>query len=286
MILLGYRDHNVHELVCHEIAERAGYYDRLGIEVEAVPGPDHPEAALSAGLGGSLVEALRGQRRWKVALVHTLHPLFWIWTRKEGTGSTGPTVLAGYPEGSIVGAFTQKVLNDHWSAEEAPAVLRFPAGSTGDRLRVEALTSGVADAAVLGSAFAPPALCHDSGSPTRCSSASPSNSPTAGVAVDVARTSVDHPSVRKVVAAQTAAIAKVRSRDPVALDAVASLLHDSSRQMRSACWRTTCPLSTVPIPATSTPPVRTRSTGWQAHCTRVGTPPQNSTRRSGDYSST
>ena len=53
--------------------------------------------------------------------------------------------------------------------------------------------------------------------------------PTAGVAVDVARTSVDHPSVRKIVAAQTAAIAKVRSRDPVALDAVASLLHDSSR---------------------------------------------------------
>ncbi|QQZ16669.1 hypothetical protein [Rhodococcus sp. 21391] len=228
MILLGYRDHNVHELVCHEIAERAGYYDRLGIEVEAVPGPDHPEAALSAGLGGSLVEALRGQRRWKVALVHTLHPLFWIWTRKEGTGSTGPTVLAGYPEGSIVGAFTQKVLNDHWSAEEAPAVLRFPAGSTGDRLRVEALTSGVADAAVLGSAFAPSALSR-LGLTDSLFFGVALKFPTAGVAVDVARTSVDHPSVRKVVAAQTAAIAKVRSRDPVALDAVASLLHDSSR---------------------------------------------------------
>ena len=228
MILLGYRDHNVHELVCHEIAKRAGYYDRLGIEVEAVPGSDHPEAPLSAGLGGSLVEALRGQRRWKVALVHTLHPLFWMWTRKAGTGSTGPTVLAGYPEGSIVGAFTQKALKAHWSAEEPPSVLHFPAGSTGDRRRLEALTSGVADAAVLGSAFAPTALSR-LGLTDSLFFGVALKFPTAGVAVDVARTSVDHPSVQKIVAAQTAAIAKVRSRDPAALEAVASLLHDSSR---------------------------------------------------------
>jgi hypothetical protein len=194
----------------------------------AVPGSDHPEAALSAGLGGSLVEALRGQRRWKVALVHTLHPLFWIWTRKAGTRPTGPTVLAGHPEGSIVGAFTQKVLRARWSADEAPSVLHFPAGSTGDHQRLEALTSGVADAAVLGSAFAPSALSR-LGLTDSLFFGVALKFPTAGVAVDVARTSVDHPSVRKVVAAQTAAIAKVKSRDPVALDAVASLLHDNSR---------------------------------------------------------
>ncbi|MFD9668920.1 hypothetical protein ACFWAY_46415 [Rhodococcus sp. NPDC059968] len=228
MILLGYRDHNVHELVCHEIANRAGYYDRLGIEVKAVPGSDHPEAALSAGLGGSLVEAIRGQRRWKVALVHTLHPLFWIWTRKAGTRSAGPTALASHPEGSIVCAFTQKVLSARWAADEVPSVLHFPAGSTGDHQRLEALRSGAADAAVLGSAFAPSALSRF-GLTDSLFFGDALRFPTAGVAVDCERTSLDHPSVGKIVAAQTAAIAKVRSRDPVALDAVASLLHDSSR---------------------------------------------------------
>ena len=227
MILLGYRDHNVHELVCHEIAARAGYYDRLGIEVKAVSGTDHPEAALSAGLGGSLVETLRGQRRWKVALVHTLHPLFWIWTRNGSTRSAGPAVVAGHPEGSIVCAFTQRMLSYRWAGRDAPSMLRFPAGSAGDRQRLEALRSGEADAAVLGSAFAPGTLSR-LGLAESLFFGVAMRFPTAGVAVDVGKTGIDHPSVRKVVAAQTAAIAKIRSRDPVALDAVASLLHDDS----------------------------------------------------------
>ncbi|MFC9551563.1 hypothetical protein ACFTWF_12000 [Rhodococcus sp. NPDC056960] len=227
MILLGYRDHNVHELVCHEIAKQARYYDRLGIEVEAVPGSEHPEAELSAGLGGSLVEALRGQRRWKVALVHTIHPLFWIWERKGGTQPAGPTVLAAHPEGSIVWAFTQRLLTRR-AGDEAPSVLHFPAGIAGDRQRLQALRSGSADAAVLGSAFAPGAL-QRLGLTESLFFGAALRFPTAGIAVDLERTSLDDPSVRKVVAAQTAAIADVRNRAPVALDAVASLLHDSSR---------------------------------------------------------
>ena len=189
MILLGYRDHNVHELVCHEIAQRAGYYDRLGIEVEAVPGSDHPEAALSAGLGGSLIEALREQRRWKVALVHTLHPLFWIWTREART-KAAPTVLAGHPEGSIVSAFTQKVIHSHRTGDEAPTVLHFPAGSTGDHRRLEALKSGVAGAAVLGSAFAPSALSRHGLTESLFFGAA-LRFPTAGVAFDAERTTLD-----------------------------------------------------------------------------------------------
>ncbi|WAM12178.1 hypothetical protein [Rhodococcus sp. JS3073] len=227
MILLGYRDHNVHELVCHEIAKRARYYDRLGIDVEAVPGSEHPEAELSAGLGGSLVEALRGQRHWKVALVHTLHPLFWIWERRGGTQPAGPTVLAAHPEGSIVWAFTQRLLTS-WAGDEAPSVRHFPGGIAGDRQRLEALRSGAADAAVLGSAFAPSALSR-LGLTESLFFGAALRFPTAGIAVDLQRTSLDDPSVRKVVAAQTAAIGDVENRTPVALDAVASLLHDSSR---------------------------------------------------------
>ncbi len=88
MVLLGYRDRNVHELVVHETALRAGSYARLGVDVQTVAGHEHPEAPLSAGLGGSLIETLKGHRTWCAGLVHTLHPFFWVWDRGEGAALT------------------------------------------------------------------------------------------------------------------------------------------------------------------------------------------------------
>jgi hypothetical protein len=223
VILLGYRDRNVHELLCHEVARRAGYYDRFGVEVRAVPAAEHPEASLSAGLGGSLVESVRGRRRWRAALVHTVHPLFWIWQREE---RPAPTVLAGHPEGSIVLAFTERLLSRPGSGNAAPSILHFPAGDDGDLDRLEALTSGAVDAAVLGSNFAPSTLSR-LGLTESLFFGDALRFPTAGVAVDLDLTSVDDPSVRAVVAAQQAALLTVRSRDPLAVEVVASFLHRS-----------------------------------------------------------
>jgi hypothetical protein len=224
LILLGYRDHNVHELLCHEVARRAGYYDQFGVEVRAVPASEHPEASLSAGLGGSLVESMRGQRRWRAVLVHTVHPLFWIWQREAHPALTGPTVLAGHPEGSIVLAFTERLLKDHGSGGTAPSVLHFPPGDDGDIDRLEALKSGAADAAVLGSNFAPSTLSR-LGLTESLFFGDALRFPTAGVAVDLDMTSVDDPAAQAVVAAQQAALLKVRSKDPLAVEAVASFLH-------------------------------------------------------------
>jgi hypothetical protein len=229
LILLGYRDRNVHELLCHEVARRAGYYDRFGVEVEAVPASEHPEAPLSAGLGGSLAESVRGQRRWRAALVHTVHPLFWIWRREARPAPTGPTVLAGHPEGSIVLAFTERLLNGHGSGGAAPSILHFPAGDGGDADRLEALRSGAVDAAVLGSNFAPSTLSR-LGLTESLFFGDALRFPTAGVAVDLDLTSVDDPSVQAVVAAQQAALRKVRSRDPLAVEVVASFLHRSDER--------------------------------------------------------
>ena len=228
MILLGYRDRNVHELVCHEVADRAGYYERAGVQVMAVPGADHPEAALSAGLGGSLVEAVRGQRRWRAALVHTLHPLFWMWARVGDKPTTSSSMLACHPEGSIVWAFTQRLLADRGLAADEMPALRFPVGSEGDYQRLEALTSGAADAALLGATFAPAAL-ERRGLAQTLFFGETLRFPTAGVAVDLDRAELGGSVVRAVVAAQRAAIIRIRQRDTVALDAVASLLHDSTR---------------------------------------------------------
>jgi hypothetical protein len=224
LVLLGYRDRNVHELLCHEVARRAGYYDRFEVEVRAVPAAEHPEASLSAGLGGSLVESARGRRRWRAVLVHTVHPLFWIWRREAHPA--GPAVLAGHPEGSIVLAFTERVLNGHGSGGAAPSILHFPAGDDGDGDRLEALRSGAADAAVLGSNFAPSTLAR-LGLTQSLFFGDVLRFPTAGVAVDLDLTSVDDPSVPAVVAAQRAALLRIRSRDPLAVEAVASFLHRS-----------------------------------------------------------
>ena len=221
MILLGYRDRNVHELVCHEVAARAGYYERAGVEVQAVPGSDYPEAALSAGLGGSLVEALHGQRRWKAALVHTVHPLFWLWTGKADAAANGPRALAGHPEGSIVWSFTTRLLRARTLCDPELPVLRFPVGTAGDHQRLEALTSGAVDAAVLGATFAPSALSRV-GLTQSLFFGDALRFPTAGVAVDLDRTTLDDPSVQAVVEAQRAAIRDVKNGDPVAVDAVAS----------------------------------------------------------------
>ncbi|MCW2856920.1 MAG: hypothetical protein JWR52_2535 [Marmoricola sp.] len=228
MIHLGYRDRNVHELVCHEVAARAGCYMRHGIEVEAVPGADHPEAVLSAGLGGSLVETLRGQRRWQGALVHTVHPLFWIWGRQGSPDLGDVHRLAGHPDGSIVWAFTEQLLGDLGTRTAELARETYPVGIQGDRQRLDALTSGSVDAAVIGSAFAPSALSR-LGLTQQLFFGDEITFPTAGIAVDVDRISLGDPTVRAVVAAQREALVRIKDQDPIAVEAALSLLPGSSR---------------------------------------------------------
>ncbi|MGY2704803.1 hypothetical protein [Nocardioides sp. HB32] len=228
MILLGYRDRNVHELIGHAVAVRAGSYRRVGVEVRAVSGAEHPDAALSAGLGGSLVETLNGQRSWRAALVHTLHPLFWGWGR-PGTSWSDAGRVAGHPHGSIVWAFTEKVLGDRGVATEALDVQRFPVGTEGDRQRLEALRAGAADVAVVGTAFAPSAL-ERLGLVQLVFFGDEIRFPTAGVAVDTELVPPDDPGVRAVVEAQREALGLIRSQAPVAVDAALELLPGATRE--------------------------------------------------------
>jgi len=229
VVLLGYRDRNVHELVCHEVAVRAGCYQRRGIEVEAVPGAAYPEASLSAGLGGSLVEALRGQRRWQGVLAHTVHPLFWIWARADSPALLDIARLAGHPDGSIVWAFTEQLLRDLGVRTQDLTREHFPVGVQGDHQRLEALTSGSVDAAVIGSTFAPSALSR-LGLTQRLFFGDGIKFPTVGVAVDIDRTSLDDPIVRSVVEAQRDALTRIKAKDRIAVEAVRSLLPGSVRE--------------------------------------------------------
>jgi ABC-type nitrate/sulfonate/bicarbonate transport system substrate-binding protein len=229
MVLLGYRDRNVHELVVHETAFRAGSYARLGVDVQTVAGQEHPEAPLSAGLGGSLIETLKGHRTWCAGLVHTLHPLFWVWGRGEGAALTDLRSLAGHPDGSIVSAFTDKLLEDRGLRIEALDVERFPVGIPGDHERLKALTSGSVDAAVLGTAFAPTALAR-LGLTQLMFFGNAMMFPTAGLGIDAAMIDPDGSEVRAVIDAQREALELIKAEAAVAVDAVAALLPESLRE--------------------------------------------------------
>lgn len=229
MILLGYRDKNVHELVCHEVAVRTGAYARFGVEVEAVAAADNPDAPLSAGLGGSLVETLRGQRSWRAPLVHTVRPLFWCWGRRNGPALSEAQRVAAHPDKSIVWAFTEKVLGDRDVRTELLEVQRFSLGAQGDRERLDALTSGAADVAVVGTTSDPGALARQ-GLVQLAFFGDELRFPTAGIAVDTELIAVDSPSVLAVVNAHREALHLIRAQEGVAIDAVAALLPDATRE--------------------------------------------------------
>lgn len=213
-IEFGYRDRNVHELVCHELAERMGEYRRRGIEVVAVADPAAP---LSAALGGSVMERLLGRREWVVRQVYTVHPLFWIW----GRGAERPNGrIAMHPEGSIPWRFTQRVLGPGFDGLEP---VPFSSGPDADIARLDALVAGDVELAVTGSSVAP-SIAQGFGLTEVAFFGDALTIPTTGVAVDAALIDPRHPSITAIVDAHAAALRALRARDPRAAEAVLALL--------------------------------------------------------------
>jgi hypothetical protein len=227
-MLLGYRDRNVHELLCHEVASRTGEYESREIVVDVVDGRARPDVALSAGLGGSLLEAVSGRRRWQAVSVQTVRPLFWLWTRCDGDSQTPPRRMAGHPEDSIVWKLTLRVARVSRADPDGLDIIRFPVGSPGDRDRLRALLRGDVDAAVLGSSHAPAAI-RRLGLTPKVFFGDVVRFPTAGIAVDTDQLAPDDRRVRTLIAAQHAAIDRVRRREPVVVDAVMALLGTTNR---------------------------------------------------------
>lgn len=228
-MLLGYRDRNVHELVCHEVAHRSGEYERSGVDVQIVEGRTDPDAPLSAGLGGSLVETLHGRRRWRAVLVHTVHPLFWLWTLAPGTERPLTGRLAAHPEDSIVWLLSRRAIRAGGTDPDRIDVVRLPVGSAGDRDRFRMLERGEVEAAVLGTSHAPAALKR-LGFTQHCFFGDVVQFPTAGIAVDTEKIDPEDPMVGRAVAAQRAAIGRIRRGEPVVVDTVMDLLATNDRQ--------------------------------------------------------
>jgi hypothetical protein len=108
-VYLAYKAYDIHELLCHAIADAAGLYARAGVSVKLLDAtftPDDalPENTFHAACGAALASFLTGQQR-KVVFVACDRPMFWLYGRPgievpaeipaRGRGCAGFTALPG-----------------------------------------------------------------------------------------------------------------------------------------------------------------------------------------------
>lgn len=84
-VYLAYKAFDIHELLCHAIAERAGLYARAGLAVTLLDSTFTPDEALPdntfhVATGAAMASFLAGRQR-KVVFVACDRPMFWLYGR-------------------------------------------------------------------------------------------------------------------------------------------------------------------------------------------------------------
>lgn len=153
-IYLAFKAFDVHELLCHAIAESAGLYADAGLSVTLldstfVPDEALPENTFHAACGAALASFLSGHRR-KVIFIACDKPMFWLYGRAgiDSLEQLGQARVATFPEAAPPAHFLRKFLDD---AGIAPGLLP----SRDDTARLALLTSGSVEAALLSSLYLP-----------------------------------------------------------------------------------------------------------------------------------
>ena len=153
-IHLAFKAYDVHELLCHAIAESAGLYQDAGLSVTLldttfVPDEALPENTFHAACGAALASFLKGEKR-KVVFVACDKPMFWLYGRQgvENLEQLTQARVATFPDDAPPAHFLRKFLFD---AGIAPGLLP----SRDDTARLALLTSGSVDAALLSSLYLP-----------------------------------------------------------------------------------------------------------------------------------
>jgi len=153
-IFLGFKAYDVHELLCHAIAEAAGMYVSAGIRTKLIDTTFLPEDAIPintfhVACGAALGDFLSGLNR-RVLYVACDRPMFWLYGRagvdRIEQLSTGR--VATFPAIAPPAKFLQKLFEDEGIA---PDLLP----SRDDIARLQLLVSGSVDAALLSSLFTP-----------------------------------------------------------------------------------------------------------------------------------
>jgi hypothetical protein len=139
---LGFRAYDLHELLVHFVAERAGLYEQQGVEVELVDlrGGELPHEATVA-CGAALFAALDGAPV-RIVLVASTAPLFWLY---GGGPQASCGRIATYPLSAPPARFLELALRGDASFIAA----------RNDLERLSLMRAGKADCALLSSATPP-----------------------------------------------------------------------------------------------------------------------------------
>lgn len=153
-ICLGFKAFDVHELLCHGIAEAAGYYADAGLSVTLmdttyVPDEALPANTFHASCGAALASFLRGEKR-KVVFVACDRPMFWLYGRVgiDSIAQLSQARVATFPDAAPPSGFLRKLLRD---AGVSPGLLP----SRDNTARLALITTGSVDAGLLSSLYLP-----------------------------------------------------------------------------------------------------------------------------------
>ena len=151
---LGFKAFDIHELLCHFVTRRGGFYRQQALQVGLIdttfiPDDQLPPRTFHAACGAALFAYVNGAP-YKVVFVTTDHPMFWLHASKgvhsvaELTGKRVASYLGMAPPAQFLAIIT------------ADINLQLQAVST-DAARLGMLKSGDVDAALISSAL-PPAV--------------------------------------------------------------------------------------------------------------------------------
>ena len=153
-VYLAYKAYDIHELLCHAIADAAGLYARAGVSVKLLDAtftPDDalPENTFHAACGAALASFLTGQQR-KVVFVACDRPMFWLYGRPgiDSVAGLAQGRVATFPDVAPPSKFLQKYLLE---AGVAPGLLP----CRDDTSRLGLLSSCSVDGALISSNYLP-----------------------------------------------------------------------------------------------------------------------------------
>jgi hypothetical protein len=151
---LAFKAFDCHELLCHAVAQAAGFYENRNLSVKLldstfIPDDALPESTFQVACGAALASFLAGAER-RVVFVACDQPMFWLLGRQGLVGLSGlaGARVASFPDAAPPARFLHKLLSDAGvKAEVLP--------SRDDVARLGMLRSGSVDAALFSSLYLP-----------------------------------------------------------------------------------------------------------------------------------
>jgi len=158
---LGFKAFDIHELLCHFVAVRLGYYEAEGLNIELtditfVPDEALPASTAQVSCASAAIGALNGIEN-RIAFVASWKPLFWLCARAEikTLNDLRGGRIATYPAAAPPSQFLQAILRKHGLGSNAALSL---APARDDTARLGLLLSGAVTAAVVSSATPVPRI--------------------------------------------------------------------------------------------------------------------------------